>query len=58
MELSQIAIVVVAGVVYMLPTIVANQLDHKNRQAIAVLNLFGGWTCIGWVGALVWSFTR
>jgi hypothetical protein len=30
---------------------------HPNAGAIAVLNLLLGWTFIGWVIALVWSFT-
>ena len=25
--------------------------------AILILNLLLGWTCLGWVIALVWSFT-
>ena len=43
---------------YFLPAFVANVRQHRNATAILVLNLFLGWTFIGWVGALVWSFTN
>jgi hypothetical protein len=40
---------------YFLPWIVAYQRDHYQCNSIALLNLFLGWTFIGWVAALVWS---
>lgn len=43
---------------YFLPATVAGVRRHRNATAILVLNLFLGWTFIGWVGALVWSFTN
>ncbi len=42
---------------YFLPSIVAICRGHHNAAAIAVLNLLLGWTCIGWIVALVWAFT-
>lgn len=42
---------------YLLPTFIAGMRHHKNTAAICVLNILLGWTCIGWVVALVWSFT-
>ena len=44
-------------VFYFLPTFVAILRDHHNATAIGVLNFFLGWTFLGWVIALVWSFT-
>lgn len=41
--------------VYFLPTILGWQ--KKNRTAILVLNIFAGWTFIGWIIALVWAVT-
>ena len=44
-------------ILYFTPVIVATNRKHRNAGAIAVLNLFLGWTLVGWVAALVWSFT-
>lgn len=43
---------------YMLPTIIAFMRKKKNTGAIAVVNFFLGWSLIGWVVALAWSFTH
>ena len=41
--------------VYFLPSFVAGGRQKENVGAIVVLNLFLGWTFIGWVIALVWA---
>ena len=43
---------------YFLPTVYAWHSKHINVEAIFILNLFLGWTVLGWVGALVWSATK
>ncbi len=43
------------GCLYFLPTIAGRK--KRNRYAIFVLNLFLGWTGIGWIIALVWALT-
>lgn len=40
---------------YLLPTTIAIIRRRTNTMAIFVLDLFLGWTLIGWVVALVWS---
>lgn len=40
---------------YFLPTTIAVIRKRSNTMAIFVLNLFLGWTLIGWVIALVWA---
>lgn len=45
-------------VLYFLPSVVAAARDHRQRWAIFVVNLFFGWTAIGWVLALAWSATE
>ncbi|MCG9769383.1 superinfection immunity protein [Pseudoalteromonas piscicida] len=37
------------------PTFIAVRKDHKNKLAIFLVNLFLGWTLLGWVVALVWA---
>lgn len=40
-------------VVYCVPSIVARK--KKYYQGILLLNMFFGWTIVGWVGALIWA---
>jgi hypothetical protein len=40
---------------YFLPTILAFAHNKRDTAAILLLNLFLGWTMIGWVVALVWA---
>lgn len=42
---------------YLLPAFIAYQRWHTNRHAILVINVFLGWSVIGWLGALIWSAT-
>ena len=49
-------IVLVIGI-YFLPGIVAHSRNHHQENAIVLLNLFLGWTLLGWVVALVWAAT-
>lgn len=43
--------------IYLLPSINAFNRWHKDKKAVLALNLFLGWTAIGWIGSLIWSFT-
>ena len=45
------------GLAYFLPTVVAGMRGHHQGGAIFLLNLLLGWTFLGWVIALVWSAT-
>jgi hypothetical protein len=42
---------------YFVPTVIAVLRQHKQALPIFILDLFLGWTLVGWVGALVWSLT-
>ncbi|MDQ5920466.1 MAG: hypothetical protein QG673_522 [Pseudomonadota bacterium] len=50
-----IFICIVGWFLYFIPSIVANDRRHNNKLSIFVLNLFLGWSFIGWVVALVWA---
>lgn len=41
--------------IYFLPSIIGYK--HKNILSIIMLNIFLGWTFIGWVVSLVWACT-
>ncbi|MDO4618128.1 MAG: superinfection immunity protein [Clostridia bacterium] len=45
-------------IVYFIPTFVAHTRKHLQKNAILILNIFLGWTFIGWVVALVWSVLK
>ncbi len=51
-------IVLIALAIYFIPTFVANSKKKDNTTAIFLLNLFLGWTFVGWVIALVWAATE
>ncbi len=55
MEGGSILFVITMIAIYFLPSIVAVARNHHNGAGISILNLFLGWTLIGWVVALVWS---
>lgn len=40
---------------YLLPTIIAFKRRHMSRVAIAIINIFFGWTIYGWWTALLWA---
>jgi hypothetical protein len=42
-------------VMYFLPSIIALARSKRDLLSIFLLNLFLGWSIIGWVVALVWS---
>lgn len=54
-----VAILAVAALIalalYFLPTIVAYRKQKANRAAIFAVNLFLGWTFLGWLFALIWA---
>ena len=50
-------IVAVLFFIYFLPALVAECRHHRQKLAIGILTLVGGWTLIGWVTALVWACT-
>jgi hypothetical protein len=44
-----------ALIIYMLPTLVAFARDIPARHTILVLNIVFGWTLIGWVAVFLWA---
>jgi hypothetical protein len=55
--MAGLIIIVLFLLVYFIPAIVAGTRDHPQGLAIFALNLFAGWTAIGWVVAIVWACT-
>ena len=55
MDLAFLLFVGLGQLAYVVPTLVAIRRRHPSGVAILVLNVFLGWTVLGWVGALVWA---
>ena len=55
------ALIFIIGVViifiYLIPSFIAYGREHHNKGAILLLNLFLGWSALGWFVALIWSAT-
>jgi len=56
--LSSIIGVTVVLISYFIPTIIALIRKHRDATAIFILNLFLGWSLIGWIISLVWAFKK
>ena len=41
---------------YLAPCLVARLREHRQTNAICVINVFAGWTIIGWIICLAWAF--
>lgn len=50
-------LLIVLAALYLLPTVVALLRLRHNTMAIFALNLFLGWSLVGWVLALVWALS-
>jgi hypothetical protein len=40
---------------YFFPSLIAWRLKCKSAWRIFLLNLFLGWTLLGWIGAVIWA---
>jgi len=52
-----ILILATAFLIYWVPSLIARRRNHSNLFSIALVNLFFGWTLIGWFIALIWAAT-
>ena len=55
MRLLFAVLIALLSLFYFLPFAIAFNRKRANTGAIFALNLFLGWSLIGWVVALVWS---
>jgi hypothetical protein len=53
--LFELLIVLPLLAIYFVPTIIAVVRHARNVLGIVLLNIFAGWTFLGWVAALIWS---
>lgn len=55
MQILYIVLFLLALGVYFLPCVVAASRDCKASVGIGIVNLFLGWTFVGWGVALAWA---
>lgn len=55
-EIMYGSLIIAIPVLYFLPTIEAIIKDNKDLYLIIIINIFLGWTLVGWVVALAWNF--
>lgn len=55
MDIGGVLLITLLIGVYFLPLIVAVTRNKRNMLAISMLNLFAGWTLLGWLAALIWA---
>ena len=55
-ETEAFVLLLILVVIYFLPTLIASSRGVRNTGSIVVLNLFLGWTLVGWVVALALAF--
>jgi hypothetical protein len=53
-----LAAIIFSTLLYFVPTVIAFVKNKANKVAILVLNIFLGWSLIGWVVALVWAVSE
>jgi hypothetical protein len=51
-------VIFAALMVYFIPSWIAGSRNHPNSWPIFIVNLFLGWTYIGWVIALAWASSK
>ncbi|MBT4207143.1 superinfection immunity protein [Candidatus Woesearchaeota archaeon] len=58
---SDIGVLILLPIVlllYFLPSLIASKRKHLNATSITLTNFLLGWTFLGWVIALIWSFSN
>ena len=51
----ELALILLMLIPYFIPFIIAVFKRNNNKKDVLLLNMFGGWTVLGWLLALVWA---
>jgi len=52
-----VILLALGGIVYFIPSIIAAQRGHLAASGVLFVNLFLGWTVVGWWVCLIWAYT-
>lgn len=50
-----IGVILIGLLIYFIPSFVAFKRHHLQKTPILLLNIFLGWSFIGWLIALIWA---
>ncbi len=53
--ITEIIVLVMIVPLYFVPAIIASSRRAADKTGIFLLNLFLGWTFLGWIGSLIWA---
>ena len=56
-ELTDLIMILTIFVLYFIPSYFAFSRKHSNFSGVFFLNFLLGWTVIGWLIALIWSYS-
>ena len=48
-------IILLAAAAYFLPTLIAIVRKHPARLPLILVNIFAGWTLLGWLACMIWA---
>ena len=54
--ISFIFTLIIIALIYFIPTIIALVRHHNYKLYVIGINIILGWTLIGWIACLIWSF--
>lgn len=52
-----VVLVVLGVLIYFIPGMTASYRKHPQEKPIIIINLFLGWTFLGWIIALAWAMS-
>lgn len=55
---SGLIVLILLAIFYFAPAIAAGRRNHPAQWGIFIVNLLFGWTVIGYIVALVWTFSQ
>lgn len=53
--MEAVVVLLIGLAIYLIPTWIAFGNHRRARGGVLVVNLFLGWTFVGWVAALAWA---
>lgn len=56
--LTGVLFVVLLFIIYFLPAFIAGYRTHKDHTNILLVNMFFGWSFVGWIVVLIWALSK